>query len=67
VAVGLGVSILPDLAVTPEHRIVDAQGFTPIENTEIALVVSESASPAARKVAELIAGFCDTVRASEAA
>jgi DNA-binding transcriptional LysR family regulator len=67
VAVGLGVAILPDLAVLPEHRIVDTDGFTPIDMTEIALVVSESASPAARKVAELIADFCETVRRSEAA
>ena len=58
VAVGLGVAILPDVAITPEHRIVDSNGFTPIDRTEVALVVSESASPAARKVAELIADFC---------
>jgi DNA-binding transcriptional LysR family regulator len=58
VAVGLGVAILPEVAITPEHRIVDSKGFTPIDKTEIALVVSESATPAARKVAELIADFC---------
>jgi len=57
-AVGLGVAILPEVAITPEHRIVDSKGFTPIDKTEIALVVSESATPAARKVAELIADFC---------
>ncbi len=67
VAVGLGVTILPDLAVTPEHRIVETDGFAPIDMTEIALVVSESASPAARKVAELIADFCNSVRPSKAA
>lgn len=67
VAVGLGVTILPDLAVTPEHRIVETDGFAPIDMTEIALVVSESASPAARKVAELIADFCNSVRPSRAA
>jgi len=58
VAVGLGVAILPEVAITPEHRIVDSKGFTPIDKTEIPLVVSESATPAARKVAELIADFC---------
>ena len=67
VAVGLGVAILPDVAITPEHRIVDTDGFAPIDRTEIALVVSESASPAARKVAELIAEFCNSVRTSKAA
>jgi DNA-binding transcriptional LysR family regulator len=67
VAVGLGVAILPDVAVMPEHRIVDANGFTPIVHTELALVVSETASPAARKVAELIADLCNTLRPSKAA
>jgi DNA-binding transcriptional LysR family regulator len=67
VAVGLGIAILPDVAVTPEHRIVDAKGFTPIDQTELALIVSESASPAARKVAELIADLCNTLRSSKAA
>lgn len=67
VAVGLGIAILPDVAITPEHRIVDTKGFTPIVHTELALVVSETASPAARKVAELIADLCNTLRPSQAA
>ena len=43
------------------HRVrsyFDSNGFTPIDLTEIALVVSDNASPAARKVADLIADFC---------
>jgi DNA-binding transcriptional LysR family regulator len=58
VAVGLGISILPDVAITPGHRIVDAAGFTPITMTEIALMASDNASPAARRVAELLGDFC---------
>jgi DNA-binding transcriptional LysR family regulator len=58
VAVGLGISILPDVAITPEHRIVETEGFVPITMTEIALVTSENASPAARRLAEQLAEFC---------
>ena len=67
VAVGLGIAILPDVAILPEHKIVDSHGFTPIGHSEIALVVSDNASPAARKVAELIADLCNTLRPSRAA
>jgi len=67
VSVGLGVSILPDVAIMPEHSVVDTEGFAPIDMTEIALVVSENASPAARKVADLIAEFCTALRANKAA
>jgi len=58
VAVGLGISILPDVAITPEHTIVDTDGFVPITQTEIALVASENASPAARKLADQLTKFC---------
>jgi DNA-binding transcriptional LysR family regulator len=61
VAVGLGLAILPDVAVTAEHRIVDAEGFAPITNTEIALVMADNASPAARRLAELLGDFCRSV------
>jgi DNA-binding transcriptional LysR family regulator len=67
VAVGLGVAILPDVAILPEHRIVDTDGFVPIDKTEIALVVSDNASPAARRLAGCLVDFCNTVRASKAA
>jgi len=58
VAVGLGISILPDVAITPEHTIVETGGFVPITKTEVALVASENASPAARKLADQLAEFC---------
>jgi DNA-binding transcriptional LysR family regulator len=67
VAVGLGVSILPDVAITPEHRIVETAGFAPINKTEIALIASENASPAARQVADLLADFCNMLRPGKAA
>jgi DNA-binding transcriptional LysR family regulator len=67
VAAGLGISILPDVAITSAHRIVEAYGFAPIDKTEIALVVSDGASPAARRVAELLADFCNHLDPRKAA
>jgi DNA-binding transcriptional LysR family regulator len=62
VAVGLGVSILSEVAILPDHRIMStADGFPPITNTEIALVQAENASPATRRLAEVLADFCSTV------
>lgn len=58
VSVGLGVSILPDVAILPEHKVVDVTGFPPITNTEIALVVAEHASPATRQLANRLVEFC---------
>src|SRR5262245_18925537 len=41
VSAGLGVSILPDVAILPEHRVLKkSDGFPPITNTEIALVAA---------------------------
>src|SRR5436190_13274029 len=38
VSAGLGVSILPDVAILPEHRVLTkADGFPAITNTEVAL------------------------------
>lgn len=67
VAVGLGITILPDVAITPKHKIVEADGFVPITKTEIALVAADNASPAARKVAELLADFCQSMDPRKAA
>ena len=58
VSVGLGVSILPDVAILPEHRIINETGFPPITNTELALVVADNASAATRHLAEVLAEFC---------
>ncbi|HEY6027047.1 MAG TPA: LysR substrate-binding domain-containing protein [Pseudolabrys sp.] len=66
-AVGLGIAILPDVAIRPEHRIVDTHGFAPIDKTEIALVVSDNANAAARKLAERLADICNMLRPSQAA
>ena len=67
VSAGLGIAILPDVAITPEHRIVDTHGFRRSYKTEIVLVVSDNAHAAARKLAERLADFCTMVRPSQAA
>jgi len=59
VSVGLGVSILAEVAILPEHRVLRrTDGFPPITNTEIALVVGVNVSPATRRLTELLTEFC---------
>jgi DNA-binding transcriptional LysR family regulator len=59
VSVGLGVSILPMAAILPEHRVLtEKDGFPTITDTEVALVIAENASPAARRLGELLLAFC---------
>jgi DNA-binding transcriptional LysR family regulator len=59
VSVGLGVSILQDVAVLADHRVLGSkEGFPKLSNTELALVVRPDASPATRRLADLLAEFC---------
>jgi DNA-binding transcriptional LysR family regulator len=68
VSAGLGVSILPDVAVLADHRVLGRQdGFPPIPDTELALVAAPDAMPATRRLADLLADFCNTVHARGAA
>lgn len=68
VSAGLGVSILPDVAILTEHSVIaPANGFPPITNTELALVAAENASPATRRLGELLAEFCARLGARKAA
>jgi DNA-binding transcriptional LysR family regulator len=63
VAVGLGVSILPQTAILAEHRVIGArEGFAKIPNTELALLATPDASAATRQLALLLADFCDPDR-----
>jgi DNA-binding transcriptional LysR family regulator len=51
VSAGLGVSILPEVAILPDHCLLDASdGFPPITDTEVALVTAPEASPATRRL-----------------
>jgi DNA-binding transcriptional LysR family regulator len=60
VSVGLGVSILPEVAILGDHRRLGAEdGFPAITNTEVALVTAPEASPATRRLAQALADFCN--------
>jgi DNA-binding transcriptional LysR family regulator len=60
VSAGLGVSILPEASVLADHRVLGAKdGLPAIPNTELALVAAADASPATRRLADLLAEFCD--------
>ena len=62
VSVGLGVSILPEVAILPEHRVLKTKdGFPTITNTEVVLVAAADASPATRRLAEILFDFCSTI------
>jgi DNA-binding transcriptional LysR family regulator len=62
VAAGMGLSILSEMAVQADHRVLTAkEGFAPIDKTELALVASPDASPATLRLADRLAEFCDGV------
>jgi DNA-binding transcriptional LysR family regulator len=67
VAAGLGLSILPEIAIQADHRRLTAKdGFAPIDKTEVALVASPDASPATLRLADCLAEFCDSIQAKAA-
>ena len=60
ISAGLGVSILPDTSVLADHRVLQHQdGLPSVSDTELALVVGPEASPATRRLADLLADFCN--------
>ena len=67
VAAGMGLSILSEMAIQADHRVLTAKdGFAPIDKTEVALVASPNANPATLRLAERLAEFCDDVQAKAA-
>jgi DNA-binding transcriptional LysR family regulator len=53
VAAGMGLSILSEMAIQADHRVLTARdGFSPIDRTEVALVTSPDASPATLRLAD---------------
>jgi DNA-binding transcriptional LysR family regulator len=68
VSVGLGVSILPEVAILPEHRVLKTRdGFPAITNTEVALVAAPGASPATLRLAQVLRDFCSAADPRKAA
>src|SRR6202012_283562 len=67
VAAGLGLSILSEMAIQADHRVLTAKdGFAPIDKTEVALIASPDTSPATLRLAERLAQFCDSVQVKAA-
>jgi len=67
VAAGMGLSILSEMAIQADHRVLTAKdGFAPIDKTEVALVASPDASPATLRLADRLAEFCNNVQAKAA-
>ena len=67
VAAGMGLSILSEMAIQADHRVLTAkEGFAPISRTEVALMASPDASPATLRLADRLAEFCDDVQAKAA-
>jgi DNA-binding transcriptional LysR family regulator len=58
VSAGLGVSILPDVAILADHQILRVKDGFSVGDTELALVAAPDASPATRLLADLLAEFC---------
>jgi DNA-binding transcriptional LysR family regulator len=59
VSAGLGVSILPEGSILAEHRVLGRRdGFPPIPDTELVLVAAPDATPATRRLGEMIVELC---------
>ncbi|WP_164937466.1 LysR family transcriptional regulator [Bradyrhizobium guangxiense] len=67
VAAGMGLSILSEMAIQSDHRVLTAKdGFAPINRTEVALMAAPDASPATLRLADRLAEFCNAVQAKAA-
>jgi DNA-binding transcriptional LysR family regulator len=67
IAAGMGLSILSEMAIQADHRVLTAKdGFAPIDKTEVALVATPDASAATLRLADRLAEFCNTVQAKAA-
>jgi DNA-binding transcriptional LysR family regulator len=66
VSVGIGVSILPEVAVLPDHRVLKRKdGFPTITNTEVALVAAPNPGLATRRLTEVLCEFCSMNKARQ--
>ncbi len=67
VAAGMGLSILSEMSIQADHRVLTAKdGFAPISKTEVALMAAPGAGPATLRLADRLAEFCDSVQAKAA-
>lgn len=67
VAAGMGLSILSEMSIQADHRVLTAKdGFAPINKTEVALMAATSATSATLRLADRLAEFCENVQAKAA-
>lgn len=67
VAAGLGLTILSEIAIQSDHRVLTTRdGFAPIDKTEVALVAAPQANSATLRLADRLAEFCNNVQAKAA-
>jgi DNA-binding transcriptional LysR family regulator len=60
VTAGLGVSVLPEIAILAEHQAFGLKhGFPTFDDTELALVAAPNATPATRRLATHLVEFCN--------
>jgi len=68
VSAGLGVSVLPEIAILADHRVLGLdEGFPAIPEIEVALVASREAMPAAHHLADALVAFYNATIARAAA
>lgn len=67
VAAGMGLSILSEMSIQSDHRVLTAMdGFAPINRTEVALMAAPNATSATLRLADRLAEFCENVQAKAA-
>jgi len=60
ISAGLGIGILPEVAVLPDHKVLGvADGFPALESTELALLAAPDAKPITLSLGKLLADFCN--------
>lgn len=65
---GLGVSILSEGAILPDHLVLGVEdGFPPISSTELALLAAPEAGAAVRSLAAMLVEFCAATQPRAAA
>lgn len=65
---GLGIALLEQRVVTPEHRVLDGrQGLPPVPPTELVLALADGASGAARDLADALVLFCSDLMVRDTA
>src|SRR5262249_40988022 len=59
ISAGLGLGILPDQVIQPDHRVLGAKdGLAPLAKTELALCAAPGANPSTHRLAAVLADFC---------